>query len=267
MKNSLLLLLAFFQFLFLQAQNLKIEYVITLNKNNVLGNGKQFYTLLVKNQQSTYFNDPEKDLEGLKYKQNMFDKKIKPDGSISVSLSDNYTAVISKDNFYKDYEKDSLVYNDFFPPIKKVIVSEKISNLFAWKIIPKSDTNILNYKCKRASTEFRGRKYVAYFSQELGIMGGPWKFDGLPGVILYVYSEDKYFIIEPQSITKNAKIDDIFYPYSKDKVLSWEEFKKGFKDKMRKIGKVIQAKMQVDVNAKITDRIEDIQIEEMIFKK
>jgi GLPGLI family protein len=52
-----------------------------------------------------------------------------------------------------------------------------------WQL--RSDTaTILGYACKKAVCSFRCRNYVAWYAPEIPSSEGPWKFTGLPGLIL-----------------------------------------------------------------------------------
>lgn len=46
--------------------------------------------------------------------------------------------------------------------------------------------NIMGYNCQYATTTFRGREYEAWFTVDIPLSYGPWKFQGLPGLILEV---------------------------------------------------------------------------------
>jgi len=67
-------------------------------------------------------------------------------------------------------------------------------NAMQWQIA--SDTmTCLKYLCQKATCDFRGRHYEAWFAPDLPVNDGPWKFSGLPGLILLVKdSENKYIL-------------------------------------------------------------------------
>ncbi|MFA6334102.1 MAG: GLPGLI family protein [Bacteroidales bacterium] len=53
-----------------------------------------------------------------------------------------------------------------------------------WQIAASEIKTILGYECFKATTSFRGRDYEAWFAPSIPIPLGPWKFSGLPGLIL-----------------------------------------------------------------------------------
>ncbi|MEY8782023.1 GLPGLI family protein [Allomuricauda sp. XS_ASV26] len=54
-----------------------------------------------------------------------------------------------------------------------------------WKL-GNETKKIDKYLCKKATTRFRGRNYVAWYTEEIPISIGPWKFHGLPGIIINI---------------------------------------------------------------------------------
>jgi GLPGLI family protein len=64
-----------------------------------------------------------------------------------------------------------------------------------WTIKPDTAT-FFNYPCQKASLRFRGRNYEAWFAAQIPINDGPWKFFGLPGLILKVQDTDGQFDFE-----------------------------------------------------------------------
>lgn len=64
-----------------------------------------------------------------------------------------------------------------------------------WKI-EEGDTVILGYHCNKATCTFRGRTWTAWFTPEIPISEGPWKLDGLPGMILFAEETKHQFRFE-----------------------------------------------------------------------
>ncbi len=52
-----------------------------------------------------------------------------------------------------------------------------------WKILPEKE-KIGEYEAQKAETDFGGRKWTAWFTPEIPIQDGPYKFYGLPGLIV-----------------------------------------------------------------------------------
>lgn len=57
-----------------------------------------------------------------------------------------------------------------------------------WKILPDKQ-KIGEYNAQKATTDFGGRHWIAWFSEDLPFQDGPYKFFGLPGLIVKI--EDK----------------------------------------------------------------------------
>lgn len=92
-----------------------------------------------------------------------------------------------------------------------LFIKEK-TGLIKWEI--KKDVKLINsYKCQKAECQFRGRKYTAWFSNDIPVGFGPWKLNGLPGLIFSVKDESNSFSFEIESIefTDNFKIDKTLF--------------------------------------------------------
>lgn len=263
MKSFIYIILFLFtKFVF--SQNIEIEFNVSENTNDPLLSTSTTYNLIIRENQSIYFNNNDS-INQFNYKNLIFD--INKIGELfEVKLSDNHIALIKQDYFYKNYTNDTLIFNETILN-KKVFVGEKI-NLFNWEIKPKSDTIIFGFKCQKAISKFRGRTYEAIFSNEIAPYGGPWKFDGLPGLIISVKSLDNYFIIEPKKIIKDSNSNhEIKNIYQKEKIISWNLFKETYEKKLKEMLKKLKSLSSDGEggNVKITDKIEDLELPEMKF--
>lgn len=77
---------------------------------------------------------------------------------------------------YKTYLIASLG-NDAY----KVLEDRKIN----WKIAPEKK-QLGEFKVQKATTEFAGRSWIAWFTTDVPIQDGPYKFSGLPGLIVEI---------------------------------------------------------------------------------
>lgn len=127
-------------------------------------------------------------------------------------------------DLYKYYDKKQLKEFSYMPKgISNYYYSEEIPK-FNWTIY--NDTSIiLSYLCQKATCEFRGRKYTAWFTSEIPIDNGPWKFCGLPGLIMEVFDENKLFHYECFSIEKpKQRFSIVGYDYSAYKKITRDKF-------------------------------------------
>ncbi len=73
-----------------------------------------------------------------------------------------------------------------------------------WKL-ENEEKNIIGYKCKKATGQYRGRNYIAWYAEEIPINNGPYIFEGLPGLILEAEDLDQKFKFVAVGINKKSK--------------------------------------------------------------
>ena len=61
-----------------------------------------------------------------------------------------------------------------------------------------------DYQCQKAVTSFGGREWTAWFCPDIPVDGGPYKFCGLPGLILKVQDSEKHFSWTMTGIEKGS---------------------------------------------------------------
>lgn len=72
-----------------------------------------------------------------------------------------------------------------------------------WHLIDKKN-KILGYECQGAQINFGGRKWTAFYTSDIPISDGPYKFHGLPGLILSLESEDAEYKFNIKSIQNSS---------------------------------------------------------------
>lgn len=170
--KNLSTLLLFFLFSFSSSQtieflpNIKVTYGaklklgenFTKEQNFVLvGNDKDYYFAGAQN----YLNDT---------------KQYIATGIDFQSISDYFQERVIK-------KEDNLTT---FYTFSEVHIRYQEKNQSKWVLY--SDTKIINgIKCQMAAINKYGRRWIAYFSKEYTQSIGPYKFNGLPGLILELY--------------------------------------------------------------------------------
>lgn len=96
---------------------------------------------------------------------------------------------------YKNYPDGKMTITDNV--LSDYYLYEEEMNIQEWNLHDESVKTILGYECQKATCKFRGREWTAWFALDIPISDGPWKFSGLPGLIMEVYDrgEQYYFCI------------------------------------------------------------------------
>ncbi|WP_407508988.1 GLPGLI family protein [Elizabethkingia anophelis] len=80
---------------------------------------------------------------------------------------------------------------------------EEKQPVFEWKI--ENDTkDILGYNCRKAITQYRGRKYTAWYATDIPINNGPYVFQGLPGLIMEIEDQKQHYHFIAIAMDKKA---------------------------------------------------------------
>ncbi|MDW9381081.1 GLPGLI family protein [Chryseobacterium sp. JV558] len=106
-------------------------------------------------------------------------------------------------NINYSVEKDKTNQKTYFKDrIGRDIYSYEEDRPLNWKI--ESETRkIGEYKVQKAETDFGGRKWTAWFTTDLPYQDGPYKFGGLPGLIVKIEDDKGEYSFD---LMKNYKI-------------------------------------------------------------
>ncbi|MDH6307969.1 GLPGLI family protein [Dysgonomonas sp. PFB1-18] len=176
------------------------EYSVT---DSDLNQSRTYYDILqVGKTKSKYFSYKSYRTDSIVYKKDINKITRKEYETIirsnSISMGSPYTIIKNKDSQIIDY------YDRIF--IDYYVIADSL-NIMKWTLKNKSEI-VCGYLCQIAETNFRGRYWTAYYAPDLPINDGPWKFSGLPGLILKVEDSDKEHIFNAITLRKSA--DEIY---------------------------------------------------------
>ena len=114
---------------------------------------------------------------------------------------------VHKFDIFKEYEKRIVTTIDHIFSYGMYEYEEPFDN-FIWQITSETDT-IHNYVCQKAICDFGGRTWEAWFAMEIPISDGPYKFCGLPGLILNIADTQNHYSFKFLSIEKPSEIINI----------------------------------------------------------
>jgi len=119
-----------------------------------------------------------------------------------ISASRRYPATI---NFYQVFKNQDLNTIEFFGRVGLDLFKYNMPlQVLNWQILP--DTmQVSGYAAQKATTSFAGRDWVAWFAPEIPISDGPYKFNGLPGLIVQLYDTRNHYRFSLTSFVKVGK--------------------------------------------------------------
>lgn len=109
---------------------------------------------------------------------------------------------------YLNYPQKGTLSNIMYLDVAGMHLYEEQITDFKWKITQEKK-EVLGYICTAATCKFRGREYTAWFTSEIPFSYGPWKFCGLPGLILEISDSEGDFSFVATGLQKPQTQTDI----------------------------------------------------------
>lgn len=136
------------------------------------------------------------------------DKKIKVDSIISLTRGSNQKKIEFPDynpnltyKIKKDLIKNNISFHLEYGGVKMKITENQKP---IWKIsTDKMELNEL--VCQKATTMYKGREWIAWFTSDIPVSEGPYKFYGLPGLIVKISDKNNEHIFNLLKILKDQK--------------------------------------------------------------
>lgn len=124
----------------------------------------------------------------------------------------------------KDYSKKEANLYDKYKAANLVIGDREVPK---WSV-QKEFLKINGIDCQKAITQFKEREWEAWFSKEYPISDGPYKFNGLPGLVIRIKDMDNHHVF---NMIQVKKVNSIFsFVPKNNKKMSDQEYRELLKN-------------------------------------
>ncbi|MGV2449761.1 UNVERIFIED_CONTAM: GLPGLI family protein [Ralstonia mannitolilytica] len=195
---------------FLKAQ--KSSFIYELNYqpgSDSLKKEKIIFNLDIKGKESLFRSDKFRESDSLKVNRGW-------ENGFDMEYNNKQLYVYKKNN-------NREIFKYVFVPLIHSVYAIPINDELHWKIIEEKK-KIGNYNCQKAEVEYGGRKWNAWFTNEIPLQQGPYVFYGLPGLIVKISDEKFDYDFELIQI-KDFKWKEL-YTNKFQKQITWEDFQK-----------------------------------------
>lgn len=143
---------------------------------------------------------------------------------------------------YKNYEKPGSLLVDYRLPMKAPVARyEDALPKISWQLTGEK-SELLGYPVEEAKCAFGGRQWTAWFTSEIPISDGPYKFGGLPGLILDLKDSEGDYHYRCVSFTEAAAPEAIL-------LWSWRRVEKLSLDQLKNIVRQLHGNVEVALRA------------------
>jgi hypothetical protein len=112
-----------------------------------------------------------------------------------------------------DIKNNYIIDHEFLPVDFAAIKFDTLfvkdtARIISWELL--NETKSINsFNCQKAQGNFRGRTYTVWFTNDIPVSLGPWKLNGLPGLILEATDSLKQFQYFAEKIELQMEVNNI----------------------------------------------------------
>ena len=126
--------------------------------------------------------------------------RVTPPEQVMANLGSFHGGV--RDVLFRDRKAGRLTHTDQIG-MDHLLYTEPLPAI-DWELTDGEQT-ILGYACRRATCTFRGRSDEAWYAPEIAVSAGPWKFGGLPGLILAIKDDAGVLDLEATGVEQRVE--------------------------------------------------------------
>lgn len=124
------------------------------------------------------------------------------DGSITLGVKNGTSTPETNFHFTIIQSNETIQY---FAPVVMSLLYYKEPVIKDWKLI--DETKMINtINCKKAEITFKGRNWIAWYSPDIPLPYGPYKFTGLPGLIVKITDDQRDYDFELVKSVSDSKL-------------------------------------------------------------
>ncbi|HCO21048.1 GLPGLI family protein [Chryseobacterium manosquense] len=189
----------------------RLEYLS--DSTDINSRKKEDFTLLVEGGKSYFTSD-------IFLKRDSIVNSMK----INKNLELNFSKVPNTRFKYVIVKEDNTI-NYYESLLKYKFNYTELSN-FNWKLLSEK-SKIGDFNCQKAITNYGGRTWIAWYTTEIPIYDGPYKFNNLPGLIVKVSDTKNNYSFDLISIKKGILFENTILKdsyFTQHKKISKEEY-------------------------------------------
>ena len=149
--------------------------------------------------------------------------------------------------------------------MKEIFSERMLNSVFGYNEEPKFNWKISNdkqkigeYEAQKATTEFGGRKWTAWFTESIPLPDGPYKFSGLPGLIVKIEDAEKNFswvltankpLKEFEELSYSEKLSAQFGARNDVTIINRDKFESSFEEYKKDPFASIRAQITPEIKA------------------
>lgn len=164
-----------------------------------IGKGKSMYCSVPRfNRDSLMYNNPDLFWQMERIRIESAKDPVERDMQM-LSQSGRYVSFI-----YKNYPEGKVTETEYFD--MQAWQYDEDWEKPEWEVTEETK-DIIGYQCFKATADYRGRRWTAWFAPEIPVQDGPWKLCGLPGLILEASDNHNEYHFLANGLKQNGVAD------------------------------------------------------------